>query len=264
MFSRKKFELIVPVFFGCLGSLFLCASLTAVQADYVRSQSEGDILHELADANSAKSGNVHFFTQLALERSDLILELYRDPKARGRVVDFFADVCASPEIVEVILANVDLFDIPPALAFALAWEESRLDPRAVNSRNRNGSIDRGLFQLNNRSFPQLEIRSFFDPAVNAWYAMNHFRFCLDAAEGYEVAALAMYNAGTTRVNSSSTPKTTLDYASRILANRREIEHRFMEQEFLFQERLGEMGEAIADAKSERSLLVPLMPLSGRK
>jgi soluble lytic murein transglycosylase-like protein len=175
-------------------------------------------------------------------------------------VDFFVDLCAPVEISEIILANAHAYDIPPSLAFALAWEESRFDPYALNTRNRDGSVDRGLFQLNSHSFPRLELQLFFNPHVNAQYAMGHLRYCLNTG-GTEVAALAMYNAGTNRVNSAGTPKTTLDYASRILMNRWEIENLFREQETWL---LDESDTAeIAEEKPERSRLMPLIPLAGK-
>ena len=52
------------------------------------------------------------------------------------------------------------------------------------------------------------------------------RWCLNSA-GTEVAALAMYNAGHARVHSVGTPKSTLDYVSRILRRQRRIEELFM-------------------------------------
>jgi soluble lytic murein transglycosylase-like protein len=179
-------------------------------------------------------------------------------------LNFFTEICASAEIAEVILYNANLFDISPALAVALAWEESHLNPRAVNNRNRNESIDRGLFQLNDRSFPRLEVQAFFNPETNAWYAMNHLRHCLDTG-GTEVAALAMYNAGTNRVRGAGTPKTTLDYISRILENRWEIEDRFRDWEIRFREQQLELEDfsELAEIKPERARLVPLMPLSGK-
>ena len=160
---EENIELILPLFFGCMGALFLCG--------------------------------------------------------------FFAGLCGSEEIAEVILANAGVFNIPPALAFALSWEESRFNPNAVNRKNRDESIDRGLFQLNSRSFPQLETQVFFDPKVNAWHGMGHLRHCLDTG-GTEIAALAMYNAGTGKIKTTGAPKVTLDYINRILENRRKIEIRF--------------------------------------
>jgi soluble lytic murein transglycosylase-like protein len=214
-----------------------------------------------ATPNSAETENIYFFTRNATERQDFILELYRDPRSEDRVVDFFAEICASRDIAEVILANAEMYDIPPALAVALAWEESRFDPHAVNTKNRDQSIDRGLFQLNDRSFPRLEIQSFFNPWTNARYGMNHLRYCLDTG-GSEIAALAMYNAGAGRVNSSGTPRSTLDYISRIMNNRSEIEGLFHEREAQVEEEIDVFVD-LAEAQPERPRLVPLIPLAGR-
>jgi soluble lytic murein transglycosylase-like protein len=259
----RKFEFIVPMFFGCLGSLllnaFLMKSANRVHSPVVESQVIAD---GLMKKNSAEAESVNFFSRNGTERRNLILELYRDAETRDWVIDFFSGVCASPEIVKVILATADSFNISPALAFALAWEESRLNPYAVNYHNRDGSIDRGLFQLNNHSFPRLETQAFFNLETNARNGMSHLRHCLDVG-GSEIAALAMYNAGTNRVNSSGTPRSTLDYISRIMENRWKIEDLFWEQEALFQEQLGDFSE-VAEMVSEHPRLVPLMPLAGLK
>ena len=259
--NYRKFELIIPVFFGCLVSLLISAFLM------IRSHTEEnqDFSFEVVEENPVETEKSHFFSQGRQERPDHILGLYRDPITQSFVYNFFTDICASEEIAEVILHNADQFDIAPALAVALAWEESRLDPSAVNNKNRNQSIDRGLFQLNDRTFPRLEVQSFFNPETNAWYAMNHLRYCLDTG-GTEVAGLAMYNAGTNRVRGSGTPKTTLDYINRILNNRWEIENRFRERESRFQEQQLELDTCIelAESKPDRPpRLVPLMPLAGR-
>ncbi|WP_461249005.1 transglycosylase SLT domain-containing protein, partial [Treponema sp. R6D11] len=87
------------------------------------------------------------------------------------------------------MQNADEYNVPAALAFALCWEESRFNPRAVGKPNRDGSIDRGLFQLNNRSFPELDTYMFFNVQHNARYGISHLRYCLDYG-GSEVSALA--------------------------------------------------------------------------
>jgi len=259
----RKFEVIVPVFFGCLGSLILNALLMNHSNHVHRPVGENQVLaDELMKENPVKAESVEFFFQNKTERRNLIAELYRDAETQDWVLDFFAGVCASPEVVKAILASADSFNIPPALAFALAWEESRLNPYAVNYHNRDGSIDRGLFQLNNQSFPRLETQAFFNLETNAQHGMSHLRHCLDVG-GSEIAALAMYNAGTNRVNSSGTPRSTLDYISRIMENRRKIEDLFWEQEALFQEQLGDFSE-VAEVAPDRPRLVPLMPLAGLK
>jgi len=260
----RKFEHTLPLFFGCLGSLIICAVLMMWNPDvYNRAAGNHETAYETAAAaqNSAGTDNIYFFTRNAPERQDFILALYRDPLSRERVIDFFAEICASREIAGVILANAEMYDIPLALAVALAWEESRFDPTAVNTKNRDQSIDRGLFQLNDRSFPRLGAQAFYNPEVNAQYGMSHLRYCLDTG-GSEIAALAMYNAGAGRVNSSGTPRSTLDYISRIMNNRSEIEGLFQERETEFQEQLDAFAD-LAEAQPERPRLVPLIPLAGR-
>ena len=266
----KIFEFKIPVFFGCLISLLLGALIANRYFDLqpagpdVFADDHQALAGEPEEESPSETVFHNFLVRSAHERADPILEIYRDPESRGRVTEFFTGIISSEEIAQAILSNADEFDISPALALALSWEESRLNPRAVNTKNRDGSIDRGLFQLNNRSFPRLELQAFFNPVTNSWYGMSHLRYCLDTG-GSEIAALAMYNAGTGRVRNSGTPKTTLDYVSRILDNRREIESRFLELEEQFQLQpppLEEYSE-IADVKPERPRLVPLLPLGIR-
>jgi soluble lytic murein transglycosylase-like protein len=161
----------------------------------------------------------------SLDQPDRILSYYRNEANRLEVISFFSALVQSEEVAASILVNADKFDIPPSLAFALCWGESRFNPQAVNRANRDRTIDRGLFQLNNASFPKLKEADFFKPGVNAYYGMAHLRWCLDAG-GSEVAGLAMYNAGTNRVKAGTTPRHTLDHVSRILEFRNGIEALF--------------------------------------
>jgi hypothetical protein len=159
------------------------------------------------------------------EDKKTILEYYRDPLVRSKVTDYFAALCESREVASVILTNAETLDIPAALVFALCWEESRFKPWAVNRSNRDGSVDRGLFQLNSRSFPALTEKDFYNPGVNAWYGTRHLRWCLDSG-GSVISALAMYNAGSGRVRSLGAPKNTLDYIHRILERQEAIDAQF--------------------------------------
>jgi hypothetical protein len=160
---------------------------------------------------------------------DLILEAYNDEASRPRVTAFFSAITHSEPIARAILDNAAAFSVSPSLAFALCWEESRYNDRAVNRKNENQSVDRGLFQLNCCSFPRLKESDFFDPATNAYYAMSYLRLCLETG-GSDLAGLAMYNAGAGRVKNGGTPKKTLDYISRILRLQNNIEALF-EQEY---------------------------------
>jgi hypothetical protein len=150
----------------------------------------------------------------SLDRRDPIAPYYQDPATKDATLEFFSSLTRSENVARVILDNAEKCGVRPSLAFALALEESDFRVDAIN---RNGdSIDRGLFQLNSKSYPGLSIQDFYDPATNARYGISHLRGCLSEA-GNEVAALAMYNAGNGRVARGATPKTTLNYISRILA-----------------------------------------------
>jgi hypothetical protein len=262
-FDNVKMELVFPVFFGCLGALALCVLVT-VQGFALISPGAGKAAAETASVEEAEppvEEVFSFFTGTAEVNHDPIRELYHDAEKRPWVIDFFADICGSPEVAEAILSNADSFNISAALAFALCWEESRFKPQAVNYKNRDGSIDRGLFQLNNRSFPALDSGDFFNINVNARYGMSHLRYCLETG-GSEIAALAMYNAGTGKVKNSGTPKVTLDYIHRILENRSKIEEHF---EARFRQDLFPVSIAEASPEPPRfKYLSPLaLPRAGR-
>jgi hypothetical protein len=284
-FLFLKIEGALAVFTGLIGSMFVCA-LIAVQGPGKLARTQA-----VQTEKSGEPGSPDFFAPRSVreallspppEEDDPILGLYRNPGIRDKVVAFFAALCGgSTEIAAVVLTNAAAFDIPPGLAFALCWEESQYNPRAINRENRDESIDRGLFQLNSRSFPNIAESDFFNPSINAWYGMGHLRLCLDTG-GTEIAGLAMYNAGTGRVRNLGAPKKTLDYIHRILERSRRIEESFRaeffpsETRYLAEERKdrGPPEEesaaaegfaplpAVAALRPARPRLVRLAPLSG--
>lgn len=92
------------------------------------------------------------------------------------------------------------FDINPKLLEAIAYTESRLDPKAINGNNTNGSTDYGLMQINSFWFEKLanlgvsEERVINEPCTNvhvgAWILANNFA---QSGEGW--LAVGAYNAG---------------------------------------------------------------------
>ena len=219
----KKMEMALPVFLGLLGAMICCVMVSVKGPGIIGCFAENSGRQAKQEFSDKES--IPFYTELPGERYDLIRELYKSAETKNLVIDFFTRICGCRETAESILVNADANNISPALAFALAWEESRFNSQAVNSKNRDGSIDRGLFQLNNLSFPHIDTQAFFDTELNARYGMSHLRFCMDAG-GTEIAALAMYNAGTGRVRSTGTPHSTLDYIHRILLNKQRIDTQF--------------------------------------
>jgi soluble lytic murein transglycosylase-like protein len=165
---------------------------------------------------------VAFFLSDKPEDMDTGLYLYRNELSRPLVETFYEGVTSDRETSEAILAAANQNDIALPLAFSLAWVESSYYVRATN-RNSN-SVDRGLFQLNSRTFPQLKEEQFYNPHLNARYGLAHFRYCMEVGNT-ELVALAMYNAGVNRVR-RGTPYATLYYVARVLENERKLRESF--------------------------------------
>jgi hypothetical protein len=160
-----------------------------------------------------------------LAEEDPSLVLYRDEATRSLVERFFTELTGSEKITRPILRYADEQEISLFLAFSVAFIESSFNPRAVN---RNvSSVDRGLFQLNSRSFPVLKDADFFNPNTSAKYGIAHLRFCLDET-GNDIVAIAMYNAGKQRVTARGAPLSTLEYISRYVDYRGKLMSSFRE------------------------------------
>ncbi len=118
------------------------------------------------------------------------------------------------ELVSPILYYAEVEEIPLSLAISVAAVESGFRP-SVQFVNSNSSVDRGLFQLNSKSFPHLSNKDFFVPDINAMHAMRHLRYCLRVAKNDYLTAMAIYNAGWSRVRDDRIPESTKVYVQRI-------------------------------------------------
>lgn len=150
---------------------------------------------------------------IVIDGTDRSLEWYRHDETRRGISAFVTETVGSSEVAYRILYHAERLDISPLLAVSIAYVESRFDRYAIN-RNAS-SIDRGLFQLNSRTFPHLSEDDFFDLEVNARHAMNHFSWCLETTDAEE-DAVAVYNAGLSRVAAGRTPPHTLVYVGRVM------------------------------------------------
>jgi soluble lytic murein transglycosylase-like protein len=168
-----------------------------------------------------------------LDSDKPMLALYREDLTHDAVVRFFVDLTGSPEIALPILYHADRADISLSLVFSLSWVESRYAPGAIN-RNAT-SIDRGLFQLNSRTFVNLTEEDFFHPDTNTYHGIQYLAWCLEHTTS-DWEAVAVYNAGLTRVRAGRTPQSTLIYVERIRQFRTSLDQQFrqyMVREFPF-------------------------------
>ena len=220
---KKAFLSIFLFALVMLAGRVIYAGFNGFAACFAEGEGETEAASAAADPRKALVGSVAERGTMDVLRNsdgDIALRLYRSAETRDAVVAFYSELTGDRDITEIILKHADQNNISPSLAFALSWEESRFKPTAVN---RNAaSVDRGLFQLNSKAFPDLSEEEMFNPDVNAKNGLSHLRYCIDQS-GNEVAALAMYNAGTTAVRNGRTPKRTLDYVSRILSYRENVD-----------------------------------------
>lgn len=169
--------------------------------------------NDLLAVPDGTDGRVYPNIENFLEGPNPALALYREDLTREKVADFFVERAGSEEIALPILYYAEKLDIPLTLAFSLVWGESRFLPTAVNYNST--SVDRGLFQLNSLTFRHLGEDDFFNPEVNALHGLRYLEFCLTQGRD-ESEALAIYNAGLTRVIRGQTPASTIRYAAQIL------------------------------------------------
>jgi soluble lytic murein transglycosylase-like protein len=88
------------------------------------------------------------------------------------------------------------YAIPSRLIEAIAYQESAFDPRAIH-RNRNGSFDYGVMQINSWWFNTLGAerwQALADPCFNVRVGTWILRDCIDR-HGYTWDGLACYRSG---------------------------------------------------------------------
>jgi hypothetical protein len=142
--------------------------------------------------------------------NDKISQLTKDD-----VISFYTQFTNNRAIAEVIVTYGIDHGVPVNILFSIAWKESRYNPRAVNTGNRNGSIDWGLFQLNNQytSFTRDQFLNIYHNTNRAAEILSEL---IEWSDGDIIRALYSYNAGFTRVSRGDIPASTHDYVTDVL------------------------------------------------
>jgi soluble lytic murein transglycosylase-like protein len=123
-----------------------------------------------------------------------------------------------PAIIALILAVAAEAGIPPNFALAVALTENPgLDAEAVNT-NADGSLDRGIMQLNDKWFAG----EWQDPEINIRAGCMHIKaLSMRGLNWWQVAI--SYNAGYARLATGKPPDSSIEYANRVLARWQELE-----------------------------------------
>lgn len=118
-------------------------------------------------------------------------------------------------------------DINPDLIVAILMVENPdFDPEAINRRNANGTIDVGLFQLNDKYlwttfktnywFDNIELDP-FNWKHNAYIALHHIKYLQDKLKIEDDVILA-YNGGEGAVMNGNVKPETYSYLSKVKLN----------------------------------------------
>ena len=131
------------------------------------------------------------------------------------------------EIAQIIYKHTKNKGLDTFFYLALIKTESNFNIRAIN-KNKDGSLDRGIAQLNSRTFPDLELEDFYDPDINIDHSTDFIKWALEQAKNNEVLALAYYNAGYGKVSGKDVGRITLNYINKIMITRDKYKNEFYE------------------------------------
>lgn len=99
---------------------------------------------------------------------------------------------------ECFVSAGQYYGVDPYLLYSIAWVESGLNPRAIN-RNRNGTVDRGVMQINSSWDSYLkrhgvDLRLVWDGCYNVHLGAMVLRHCINRY-GNTWRAVDCYNKG---------------------------------------------------------------------
>lgn len=115
------------------------------------------------------------------------------------------------DIKSMIVRIANEVGVDPAIALAIAQQESGFNPNAVG----DGGKSFGLFQIHSDFHP--DYKGGTDPEANARYGLTLFKRLLDANGGSVNKAIWAYNAGQGNVNKGILPASTQQYINNIAA-----------------------------------------------
>lgn len=214
-FARKKAARLVIAASFCIASFFLISSTATLLETRAFWNSKKNVSSVLFSINTVNSDNY----------DDPISKFYINTKTKNQVLKFFSAITNSEHVAKAILDNSVEHNVRPSLAFAVAYVESRYNPKA-RSKNTTGSLNGGLFQLNSSVFGWASEKLIYDPYHNAKLGLSHLEEYLSLS-GDEFSALAAYNAGITRISQDGIPGMTFRYISEVSIMERNIMNLFV-------------------------------------
>lgn len=132
-------------------------------------------------------------------------------------IGHFTNITRNSKIAETILDAALSNNVPVNVAFAIAWQESRFNSQAINE-NGNGTIDNGLFQINEYYHPAVDAH---DIVEASHYAMEYLNIQYRRFDSWDIA-IVLYNAG----NVENLSDHSMRYLASVLEKENEYNERF--------------------------------------
>ncbi|WP_366924033.1 transglycosylase SLT domain-containing protein [Metallumcola ferriviriculae] len=125
--------------------------------------------------------------------------------AREEVKIFAEKYNTTPDIIQLINEKAKKYALPKEMVYNLIETESKFRPEAVNNQNTNGTVDRGLMQINSRYAPwfaqkvgidNFNYKMLFQPEINLEIGMWYLKSMYNRYHNWH-AVLTAYNKGPT-------------------------------------------------------------------
>jgi len=133
-------------------------------------------------------------------------------------------------IVDNVMINARVRNIPESLIFAIIKKESLFDPKAINTSNENGTTDFCLMQLNSQTFYYLTERELMNISYNIYHGCELLERLYKEFDGNLVKIIMSYNCGSWVVKNGKIPQRTLDYLNDVLKYKAIYEIEIMKME----------------------------------
>lgn len=136
----------------------------------------------------------------------------------------------SSELWEIFCAAATEVRVPATLLAAIAWQESKYDPKALGIETKAGWKAKGLMQLGPDVIKQMKVSDPFDVRQNVLAAAKFVRLLYLASDHNTDSVLASYVWGIKKVNAAQAakkrwPVQVQSYVDAVLANRRWLQEK---------------------------------------
>ncbi len=153
----------------------------------------------------------------------------KEEPAMNKVLYYYMKV-QDKLIVDNVMINARVRNIPESLIFAIIKKESLFDPKAINTSNDDGTTDFCVMQLNSRTFHYLTERELMNISYNIYHGSKLLEELYQEFDGNLVKIIMSYNCGSWVVSNGKIPQRTLDYLNDVLKYKAIYEMEIMKME----------------------------------